>query len=294
MIVVTTPTGFIGSKLVRELTALGEAVRVVARDPARIPSDLRDSIEVVHGSSADEAVLGEALAGAESLFLVVPPLFSAPDVTAYYLSFTRPAIAAMKKNGVTRVVTVSGIGRRVETKAGLVTSSLEKDIALEQAGLHLRALWCPGFMENHLRDLQTMQAQGAFFGPSLPDVKAPYVATRDIASVAARLLSDRSWTGPGGVAVLGPEDISIEDMASVMTDVLGRPIRYQRVPAAAYKAELLKHGASEGFAQAFIEMVEAKDRGLDLSEPRTRENTTPTSFRDWCTDVLKPAFRRIS
>ena len=121
-------------------------------------------------------------------------------------------------------------------------------------------------------------------------MRSPFVATRDIAAVAARLLRDRTWSGPGGVAVLGPEDLSLDDMAAVMTEVLGRSIRYQQVPADGYKAQLLQYGASEDFAQGLLDMHAAKDNGLDLSEPRTPENTTPTSFRDWCTSELKPAF----
>ena len=289
MIVVTTPTGFIGSKLVEDLLATGERVRVIARDPNKLGPALRAQVDAIQGSSDDSAVLGRALAGAESIFLVVPPLFSAPDVLAHYLSFTRPVITAMQQHGVKRVVTVSGIGRRVNTKAGLVTCSLEKDRELERAGLDVRALWCPGFMENVLRSVATLQTQSAFFGPSRPDLRSPYVATRDIAAVAARLLRDRSWSGPGGVAVLGPEDLSLEDQANILSEVLGRAIRYQQVPADGYKAQLMQYGASENFAQGLLEMVAAKNEGLDLSEPRTPENTTPTRFREWCSSVLKPA-----
>jgi hypothetical protein len=36
-------------------------------------------------------------------------------------------------------------------------------------------------------------------------------------------------------------------------------------------------------------MAWAKNEGLDNAEPRTAENTTPTSFRQWCEEVLKPA-----
>jgi hypothetical protein len=43
-------------------------------------------------------------------------------------------------------------------------------------------------------------------------------------------------------------------------------------------------------AQSLVDMHAAKDNGLDSSEPRTPENTTPTSFRQWCEEVLKPAF----
>ncbi|HYQ05147.1 MAG TPA: NAD(P)H-binding protein [Polyangiaceae bacterium] len=288
MIVVTTPTGFIGSKLVEDLLAAGERVRVIARDPDKLTPAVRAQVDAIQGSSDDPAVLGRALAGAESLFLVVPPTLSAPSVKGHYLGFTRPAIAAMRDNGVKRVVTVSAIGRRVNVDAGPVSCALAKDEELERAGLDVRALWCPGFMENTLLSLDSLRTQGAFFAPSRPDLRTPYVATRDIAAVAARLLCDRSWNGPGGVAVLGPEDLSANDKAAIMSEVLGRPIRYQQVPVDGYKAQLLRFGASEDFAQALVDMLVAKDNGLDLSEPRTPENTTPTSFREWCSSVLKP------
>jgi uncharacterized protein YbjT (DUF2867 family) len=289
MIVVTTPTGFIGSKLVRALLAAREAVRVIARDPDKLAADVRAQVEVVRGSSDDEAVLDRALAGAESLFHVVPPFFAAPDVTELYLQFTRPVIAAMKRHGVTRIVTVSGIGRHSSAKAGPVSATIAKDREFERAGLHVRALWCPSFMENTLRSLESLRAQGVFAGPSRPDVNAPVAATCDIAAVGARLLRDRGWTGAGGVAVLGPEDLSQDDRATILSEVLGRPIRYQQVPADAYKAQLMKYGASEGFASGLLDMHAEKDRGLDLTEPRTPENTTPTSFREWCGEVLVPA-----
>ena len=38
-----------------------------------------------------------------------------------------------------------------------------------------------------------------------------------------------------------------------------------------------------------VDMACAKNEGLDNAEPRTSENTTPTSFRQWCAEVLKPA-----
>jgi len=290
MIVVTTPTGFTGSKLVEDLLAAGESVRVIARDVGKLAPEVRTKVDAVQGSSDDPAVLERALAGAESIFHVVPPFFGAPNATAYYLGFTRPVIAAMKQNGVKRIVTLSGIGRRLEVNAGIVSCSLTKDLELERAGLDVRALWCPGFMENMLRNVDSLRAQGVFFGPRRPDVRAPCVATRDIAAVAARLLRDRSWSGPGGVAVLGPEDLSLDDMARVASEVLERPVRYQQVPAAEHKAQLLRYGASEDFAQGMLDMHAAKDNGLDLSEPRTPENTTPTSFREWCRSELKPMF----
>lgn len=43
------------------------------------------------------------------------------------------------------------------------------------------------------------------------------------------------------------------------------------------------------FAISGVDMMVAKDQGLDNAEPRTPESTTPTSFCQWCEEVLKPA-----
>ena len=51
MIVVTTPTGKIGSQVVKHLIAAHEAVRVIARDPSKLAPEFSGNVEVVEGSS---------------------------------------------------------------------------------------------------------------------------------------------------------------------------------------------------------------------------------------------------
>ena len=291
MIVVTTPTGKIGSQVLHHLLAADEAVRVVARDGSKLAPEVRERIEIVTGSLDDEAVMKEGLKAAESLFLVVPPSFKDNNDEAYYLRFTRPAIKAAKCQGVRRIVDVSTLGRGTELakNAGPVTASLAKDEEIEKSGIDYRALWCPSLMENMLNNVGSIKQQGMIFSPSSPDVKAPQVATKDVGAVGAKFLRDRSWTGQSGSAVLGPEDLSYNEMAATMSDVLGKTIRYQQVSAASYKSQLMQHGANEVFAQGVVDMLIAKDKGLDNAQQRTPENTTPTSFRQWCEEVLKPA-----
>jgi uncharacterized protein YbjT (DUF2867 family) len=114
-------------------------------------------------------------------------------------------------------------------------------------------------------------------------------ATRDIATAAATLLLDTSWSGVGSVPVLGPEDLSFDDMARIMTEVLGKPVRFQQTSGEGLKATLIERGWSEAMAQGTLDMLVAKNDGLDNAEPRTPQATTPTSFRQWCEDVLEPA-----
>ena len=290
MITVTTPTGHIGSEVVTQLLAAGEAVRVVVRDPARLAAEVAGRVDVVTGSTDDQSVLDRALQGAESLFWVVPPSFTTNDDRAYYLHFTDAACRAVQSQGVRRVVAVSALGRNFPMEAGVVSATHAADEAFEATGVAFRALWCPSFFENMLNLVGALKHQGAFFLPIDGDRKTRHAATRDIGASGARLLLDRTWTGQGGLAVLGPEDLSMNDIAGIMTEVLEKPIRFQQVPADAYKAALLQHGASEHFAQSLATMYAAKNSGLDEAEPRTAENTTPTTFRQWCEEVLKPAF----
>jgi uncharacterized protein YbjT (DUF2867 family) len=73
----------------------------------------------------------------------------------------------------------------------------------------------------------------------------PTCATRDIAVVAAGLLLDDSWAGQGDVPVLGPEHVSFEDMAQVMTEVLGTAVRFQQISGDAFKVRLTGSGMSD-------------------------------------------------
>ena len=291
MIVVTAPTGSIGHQVLENVLNGGAAVRVVLRDPARLPSNLRERVEIVQGSHSDVAVVNRAFTGADAVFWLVPPDPHAKSVETAYLDFTRPACAAMKSHGVRRVVGISALGRgtALAGNAGLVTASLAMDDLIANSGVSYRALTMPSFMDNVLRQVDTIKKQGTFFAPLSAERKFPTCASRDIATAAAKLLLDPAWSGKGHVAVLGPEDLSFGDMAQIMSEVLGKSVEFKQIPGAAFKDRLLGAGMSEAMAQGTLDMMVAKNEGLDNAEPRTLSNTTPTSFRQWCEEVLKPA-----
>jgi uncharacterized protein YbjT (DUF2867 family) len=128
-----------------------------------------------------------------------------------------------------------------------------------------------------------------FFSPIAGDRKLPAVATRDIAAAASRLLLDPGWSGTAEVPLLGPEDLSFNDMAQIISQVLGKDVRYQQTTFQAYKDRFASLGMSDAMAQGMTDMARAKNEGLDNAVQRTPENSTPTSFRQWCEEVLKPA-----
>ena len=291
MIVLTTPTGSIGSQILLDLVDTEENLRVVVRDPEKIPAPIRERVEIVVGSHADPEVVDRAFDGADTLFWLVPPDYRAESIEKAYLDFTRPACAAIRKRGVGRVVAVSALGRGTpwEGQAGLIDGALGMEDLIAATDVAFRALTMPGFMDNVLMQVGAIAGQGAFFSPFAGDHKSPTCATRDIAAAAVRLLRDRSWTGQGRVAVLGPEDLSPNDMAEILSEVLGRPVRHERITFEALGDQLRERGALEAIVRAYVDMMKAKDAGMDDAEPRTPESTTPTPFRRWCAEIVKPA-----
>jgi hypothetical protein len=89
--------------------------------------------------------------------------------------------------------------------------------------------------------------------------------------------------------VTGPDDLSPGGMAQTMSEVLHRPVRFQEVPIEAFTAALTQHGMTDGWAQGLADMTAAQNDGIYEAEPHTPQSATPTSFRQWCEEVLKPA-----
>jgi uncharacterized protein YbjT (DUF2867 family) len=291
MIVITTPTGDIGHRVLQHVLQGSDPVGVIARDPSRIPEEIRQRVEVIQGSHGDAATIEKALTEADTLFWLIPPepLMTLNSVDEAYAGFTKPAAEAIRKCGVKRVVAISALGRGWSKDAGLATANIKADDMLAGTGVALRALVMPSFMDNLLRQAQTIKEKGMFSLPVRADLKAPLVATSDIAAVAAKFLMDTTWKGQAEVPVLGPEDISPNEMAQILSDVLGKPLRFEQTPMEDYKSRMVSRGMSEAFAQGLADMMTAKNEGIDNTASRAVAADTPTTFRQWSETVLKPA-----
>ncbi len=282
MIVITAPTGNIGSRLLSLLVeaapARGEEVRVVVRDPARLPGAVRGRVEVVTGSHGDAATVERAFTGADAVFWLVPPDVSLTPEEAYS-GFTRPAARAFAAHGVRHVVGVSALGRGTAQagRAGLVTASLAMDDLIAGSGVAYRALASPSFFENLLEEADSIRENGVFTDTVAADRPAPLVCIRD-----------RSWTGAGSVPVLGPQDLSPHDLARIMSEELGRPVRYERQTLDELRSTMLGHGLGPAFVEGMVDMKRAKDEGLDSGVDRSSQAGPATGFAQWCAQTLAP------
>jgi uncharacterized protein YbjT (DUF2867 family) len=198
---------------------------------------------------------------------------------------------AARAAGLRRAVFLSSIGAHLPN-VGPVSGLGDVERILRPAVPDLAILRPGYFFENTFGALGTMAEAGQLFGGFDGDVPFPQVATRDIGDAAARWLLDMAWTGQPLVGVHGPRDLSSNEQAELLSQALGRPVRYTRVPVEAVKQAMAGSGMSPDVVENYGEMIQgfAASRYAHPDEPRTPETTTPTEFGAWAREVLRPAF----
>lgn len=228
--------GHIGSLLVKNVLDADGSVRVgVVRDPARVPADIREGVEIVKN----------AFKNVDVVLWLVPLDPKAEGVAAAHGDFLRPACSPFLSEGVKPVVGVSSLGRGTPQakRAGNSTASLMMDDPIAGTGINYRALACPSCMEDLLRQVASIKNPGAFSSPTNGDLEIATCATRDIAATAARLLIGRSWSGTRGVPAPGPEDLSFNEMARIVSEVLGKSVRFEESSREGLRSRCLASGA---------------------------------------------------
>lgn len=286
MIVITAPTSTIGSQVLDRIVGHAE-LRVVARDASRLPQNVREQVDVVSGSHADPTTIRAALDGADTVFWLVPPDPHADDVVDYYRQFTAPFCNAVAQHKVRRIVYVTSLGRGYPHHVGHLSAALAMDDMIEQTTVAYRALRMPFFMENLLGQLDAIK-HGALYLPNDVERILLTVATRDIADIAARELSDETWDDQRSVPGVGPDNLSPQQMAAVISDVLERPVHARHVPAEQYRTTMTGYGLSDGFAQGLTDMAQAQDNGI-YDNDAAGATRTATTFQQGCRDTLRPA-----
>jgi len=219
-ILVTGATGRVGRQVVQQLVQRGAQVRVLARDPAK--ADFPAGVEVAKGELLDIDALRVAFKGVRTLFLlnaVAGDEFTQALVT----------LNIARESGVDRVVYLSVLHaeRFVNVPHFAVKSGAERMI--QQMGFSATILRPAYFIDNELMIKEVVLDHGVYPMP-IGDKGVAMVDVRDIAEVAAIELIRRDQAS-GGLPLetfnlVGPDTLTGADLATIWSDVLGRPIVY--------------------------------------------------------------------
>ncbi len=258
MYAITGITGKVGGAVARTLREARCPVRAVVRDESRGKSWAAAGCEIALAGMQDPAALTRAFAGAEGVFVLIPPLFDpAPDFReAHEFALAiRTALAAARPD---RVVCLSTIGAQATQpnllqQLGLIEKSLG-DLPLPIT--FLRPAW---FMENHAWDIPSAREQGAIPSFLQPlDRAIPMVATADVGRVGAELLQ-QPGRGRQVVELEGPHPVSPHQIAATLARLLGRPVRAEAVPRPTWPAVFQSQGMKNSLPR--IQMLEGFNEG---------------------------------
>lgn len=230
---ITGITGQVGGQLAERLLDQGAAVRAVVRDPQRAARWQARGCDVTPAAMHDASALASAFAGAQAVFVLLPPVFDPepgfPETRRHVDALSAALQASQRGTPGQRVVCVSTIGAQARepnllSQLGLMEQQLG---ALDLPIAFLRAAW---FMENLAWDVEVARSTGVLHSFLQPAGRAvPMVATADVAQAAASLLGER-WQGRRIVELQGPELVSPDEQARALARALGRPVRVQTVP----------------------------------------------------------------
>jgi uncharacterized protein YbjT (DUF2867 family) len=293
MYVVLGATGRTGSIIATSLLLKGEKVRVVGRDAGRLDRFVRKGAEAFTASVSDAGALTEAFAGARAAYLLLPPSLTSPDYRADQERESDAIAKAVRDSGLRYAVHLSSFGAHVPEGTGPIAGLHSSEQKLNAIGglhvLHLRAGY---FMENNLAAISMIHAMGTFGHAVLPDLKIPMIATRDIGDYAARRLLSLDFSGKQTRELLGERDLSMNEATAVIARGIGKPdLRYVQFPYEEVQQVFLQTGVPAKTAGQFIEMYKAMNEEIVAGrEPRSAENTTPTSFEKFVQDVFVPAY----
>jgi uncharacterized protein YbjT (DUF2867 family) len=294
MYVVLGATGKTGSVIANSLLVKGERVRVVGRDAARLERFVRKGAEAFTANVSDAAAITKAFTGARAAYLMLPPNLSSQDYRADQERESDAIAKAAKDSSLRYAVHLSSYGAQAPEGTGPIAglhSSEQKLNAITGLNvLHVRAGY---FMENNLAAIGMIQAMGIFGHALLPDLKHPMIATRDIGDYAAQRILKLDFSGKQTRELLGERDISMNEATGVIARGIGRPdLRYVQFPYEQVQQVLEQMGIPPKTALQFIEMYKAINEGVVAGrEPRSAENTTPTSFEKFVQDIFVPAYQ---
>jgi uncharacterized protein YbjT (DUF2867 family) len=289
--VILGATGNTGSIIADSLLLRGKKVRVVGRDAGRLQRFVRKGAEGFTGDVTDAAALTKAFSGARAAYLMLPPITSREDQER-----ESDAIAkAVTESGLRYAVHLSSYGAHVPEGTGPITGLHSSEQKLNAIGglnvLHLRAAY---FMENNLAAISMIQGMGILGHALLPGLKLPMIATPDVGGYAAQRLLDLDFSGKQTRELLGERDLSMAEATTLIGRGIGKPdLRYEQFTYDQAQQGLEQMGMPPKKAAVYIEMFEAINTGvLAAQEPRSRQNSTPTSFETFVQDVFAPAYHR--
>jgi uncharacterized protein YbjT (DUF2867 family) len=287
-VLVTGSTGKVGRRLIPLLTRRGMTIRAASRSPLAA----RAGIEPVRFDWTDESTYEAARKGVDAMYLVPGPV---PQ--AEHADYIRALLDGAAGAGVERVVLLTPYG---VDKAPPENPLRRIELAVEWSGVPYTIVRPGHFMQNFSEGLRWREslAEGI---RERDEIAAPggegvvsYVSAEDIAAVVAIALTEDGHRGKG-YAPVGPEPLTLTEVAEHISWVAGRRIRYVETDRTPIRDALLAAGApletAEHNSQLYVHANSSGALGVLNDDILTVTGRPPVSFGEFAVGAAA-AWRR--
>uniref|UniRef100_A0AAU3GUU6 SDR family oxidoreductase n=1 Tax=Streptomyces sp. NBC_01401 TaxID=2903854 RepID=A0AAU3GUU6_9ACTN len=247
LVAVTGASGAVGGRVAARLARTGVPVRLLGRDPSRLPR-LAGTTAAPPADYGDGEAMRRALDGAHTLFLV--SAHESPDRVMAHTTAVDSALAA----GVERIVYVSFLGAAPDATFTFARDHWYTEAHIRMTGARhtfLRDSWYLGGIPG------MTGADGVLRGPG-GDGRVSAVSHDDIADSASAVLLDESDTHDGATYDLtGPEAFTLAEAAGELSRRTGRAIRYVAETREEAYASRAHYGAEDWEVGGWVTSYEA-------------------------------------
>ncbi|MDF7814047.1 SDR family oxidoreductase [Hymenobacter sp. YC55] len=225
-VLVTGATGTVSSEVVKALAGRGVTVRAGVRSADKA-ADLRaldPAVQPVELDYTRPETVQAAFDGVNRVFLLTP-------FTVDQVAIGKQLIDAARQSGVQQVVLLSGAGADAQPGTQINHWHRAVEVYLAQSGLPYTVLRPSGFMQNFLTyNGDSIRQQNAFY-LAIGEGRVNYIDVRDIAAVAATVLTTPVSAHQDQIYTLtGPTAVSSQEVAAALSAATGRTISYVAVP----------------------------------------------------------------
>jgi uncharacterized protein YbjT (DUF2867 family) len=227
---VTGGTGNIGQRLVAQLVAEGESVRVLARDPDKAKRLLPEGVEVVIGQFEDTRSLEWALDGVDRAFLIS----GGPHEAHLELNFVETAA----RSGLPFLVKNSAQAVGFDPPA----EHARVENVIMASGMDYAVLRPTTFMQNMLWRIAPMVRASDTFAVLKHDALLGMIDVRDIAACAAAVLRAPQAHSKAIYMLTGGEIFTYDDIAAALTRILVKPVKALEVSPDILHRQLVSGG----------------------------------------------------
>jgi uncharacterized protein YbjT (DUF2867 family) len=268
----------VGSLLVQELLALGQEVRLLVRNPEKAALLAQPGVEIVQGGFTSPAQVCAAMHGVDRVVLL-------PSPQRGLMELERSVIIAAHATGVRHLVKISA--SLVGPKLGLASARWQwhAEELVRSSGIPYTVLRPAFAMQSFFHFARSIRTEGAFHA-SLGNARVAMADTRDVAGVAARVLTGGDHAQRTYV-LTGSEALTFSEAAECLSSAVRQRVRYVTVSPEEYRGRLLVAGVpsweAEDTQRAYELMEEDWDSEL-TEEVSTLLGRPPRTFSQFARD----------